>query len=142
MKYIIGTIALLSAAGLWVAYENDFSFSPNAPEKYTDLMKMGDRCVGITEKSATNLVAVVEFQKLEIAGRKSRVMQSCMNDNGYFENPVWLSFSTPIAKITSRKTGVSFNEALENMRRTSMLVFKAEKKQPLFWVQAKAPATK
>jgi hypothetical protein len=65
-----------------------------------------------------------------------------MNDNGYFENPVWLSFSTPIAKITSSKTGVSFNEALENMRRTSMLVFKAEKKQPLFWVQAKAPATK
>jgi len=141
LKYIIAFITFLAALGFWVAYQNDFSFSSNAPEKYTDLMQMGDRCVGISENAASKLVAVVEYQKLEIAGRKSRVLLNCMNDNGYFENPAWTSYATPIAKDTANKTGVSFNEAIENMRRASMLVFKTKKDEPIFWVQAKASTT-
>ena len=142
MKYIIAIVAFVAMLAFWVAYQNDFSMSPSAAEKYTDLMKMGDRCVGISENAAAALVAVVEFQKLEIAGRKSRVLLNCMNDNGYFENPAWLSYATPIAKETANKTGVSFNEAIENMRRASMLVFEAKRNEPIFWLQTKAKAAK
>lgn len=134
LKYIFAIITLLVALVLWFSYQNHFSFSPNGSEKYTDLMKIGDKCVGISENAAAHLVAVVEFQKLEIAGRKSRVLLNCMNDHGYFENPAWISYASPIAKETASKTGVSFNEAIENMRRISMLEFKVNKQAPTFWL--------
>lgn len=97
------------------------------------LEKDGMECVSIAEKSVANMVAVVEFQKLEIIGRKARVMRNCMQDHGYQQNPAWTTFATPIAEKTAQETNVSFDEAFETLRRQHMVIFKASNNQPLLW---------
>lgn len=97
------------------------------------LEKDGVECVGIAEKSVAHMVAVVEFQQLEIIGRKARVMRNCMQDHGYQQNAAWTIFATPLAEKIAQETKVSFDEAFENLRRQHMVIFKAQHGQPLFW---------
>ena len=93
-----------------------------------------NRCGGITERAAAHLVAVVEFQRLEIAGRKARVFKNCMKDQGYIQNRRWLKYSMPVAEKIAKETKISVEEALENLRRANMMVAKHEKNRPSFWV--------
>ncbi len=114
----------------------DFISLEKAPiAKNTALMRDGNDCVAITEKSAAHLTAVVEFQKLEIIGRKARVMRSCMEDHGYLQNPAWTSYATPLAEEKARLQKISFNEAFENLRRQDMVLFQTESKKPLYWMR-------
>ena len=66
------------------------------------LEKIGDECAGIADNAVATMVAVVEFQKLEIQGRKIHVMRLCMADNGFQENPSWLEYAKPIAQGVSQ----------------------------------------
>lgn len=91
-------------------------------------------CEDITEKAAKDLVAVVEFQKLEIAGRKAHVFKQCMHDRGYIESPDWLAYSQPVASQIAQETQVSVDEALENLRRQHMMHAYGESKRPSYWV--------
>ncbi|MDP2193407.1 MAG: hypothetical protein Q8K36_02645 [Alphaproteobacteria bacterium] len=107
-----------------------------APED--DTLKMAvNTCEGITERSASHLVAIVEFQKLEIAGRKARVYQLCMQDHGYIENPEWLTYSAPLAEKVAKETSISVDEALENLRRANMVVAKHVQGRPPYWTVTK-----
>jgi len=92
-------------------------------------------CDDITERAAAHLVAVVEFQRLEIIGRKARVFKMCMQDRGYVENTKWLSVSQPVAARTAKKESISVSEALENLRRAQMKWTKVEKNKPSYWVR-------
>lgn len=94
-------------------------------------------CEDITEKAAKHLVAVVEFQKLEIAGRKAHVFKQCMHDRGYMENPEWLVFSQPVANNTAKASQVSVDEAIENLRRQHMMQVNGEAKRPSYWIKQK-----
>lgn len=94
-------------------------------------------CEGITERAAADLVAIVEFQKLEIAGRKAHVFKMCMGDRGYTENPSWLTYSKPIASITSKETTVSADATLESLRRVDMFIASGEQKRPSYWIRRK-----
>lgn len=98
----------------------------------SQLEKIGDECAGIADNAVATMVAVVEFQKLEIQGRKIHVMRLCMADNGYQENPSWLEYAKPIAQKRAIKDGLSLDEALEDLKRTDMMIFQ-QGRQPLYW---------
>lgn len=130
-------MVIFVAIGLFVAWliNMDYIALGEQPiEKNTALMRDGNACVAIAEKSISHMVAVVEFQKLEIIGRKARVMRNCMDDHGYIQNPTWTSYATPIAQATAKSQQISFNEAFENLRRQDMVIFQNNAKIPLYWM--------
>lgn len=94
-----------------------------------------DQCGDMTERAAAHLVAKVEFQRLEIIGRKARVFKMCMQDHGYIENKAWFADRHPEAVKISNMTSISINEALENLRRADMVIANDELDRPIYWVK-------
>ncbi len=123
---------------LAVLVVNRFAFLPSNQTKpqSTQLLQTIDECVGIADKSVAHMSVVVAFQALEIAGRKVRVLQNCMNDRAYIENPAWVKYAEPIAQKNATLSQVSFNEAYENFRREAMLVTTTLTDRPVYWVPA------
>lgn len=116
-----------------------FSFGLYRPKvasqhEKTLLEQVGDQCAGISENSVANMPAIVEFQKLEIEGRKVNVMRRCMADHGYFENPEWTIYAKPIAHRDSIAQGISEDEAIENLRRKQMVRLKPHDHDLIYWV--------
>lgn len=107
-------------------------------QEITQLEHMGDECVGISEKAVIGMTPVVEFQKLELQSRKANVLKSCMADRGFHENPAWRKYAEPLAKITALKQKISFDEAIETMRKADMLLFKKQTQRPLYWLASKS----
>ena len=132
VKYVIVVLVLLAVGGIWQFYNTQSE--ETKPKEYTALARAIDECDVITEKAAANLVAVVEFQKLEIVGRKARVFKICMQDHGYKENPAWTKYAEPIAGQKAKTENISQDEAFENLRRATMMVTTAKQNEPLFWV--------
>jgi hypothetical protein len=109
------------------------------PRQLTALERVGDECGLIAEKAASALPEALPFQKLEKAARQSRVLQSCMNDRGYMENPAWVAYAEPIAKKTAEQANISVNEAYETLRRNKMVTFyESDAKTPLYWIPSKS----
>jgi hypothetical protein len=109
------------------------------PRQLTALERVGDECGLIAEKAASALPEALPFQKLEKAARQSRVLQSCMNDRGYMENPAWVAYAEPIAKKTAEQANISVNEAYETLRRNKMVTFyESDAKTPLYWILSKS----
>lgn len=125
-------VILLITASVWLYYNTQTE--PVTLQTNQALNQALLDCDGITERAASHLVAVVEFQKLEIAGRKARVFKLCMNDHGYIENIHWLAYITPLAEKTAKESNISVNEALENERRAHMTQSTGEGKRPTYWV--------
>ena len=95
---------------------------------------MGDECVGISEKAVIGMTPVVEFQKLELLSRKANVLKNCMADRGFREDFAWRKYAEPLAKINASKQNISFDEAIETMRKADMLLFKKQPQRPLYWL--------
>ncbi|HSH72645.1 MAG TPA: hypothetical protein VK974_06280 [Methylophilaceae bacterium] len=107
----------------------------NPNEQNFPLRQTVNECDGITEKAALALPpAVVEFQKLEYAGRKARVFKLCMHDRGYQENAAWTQYATPLAQQHSSNGQISVDEAIENLRRADMVHLESTPKVPEYWV--------
>ena len=119
--------------------KNSLDLAVSAQEKSKDshLALTIDTCTGIADKSVAHLSAIVEFQKLEIAGRRIRVMQNCMNDKGFKENPAWVLFTESLLRKDAKSEDVSANEAYENDRRKDMFRYITTKNKPLYWIFAK-----
>ena len=127
-KLLILCVLLLGAGVLaWVEVGSLTQVKPKS-----QLQKVGDECAGIADNAVVNMVAVVEFQKLEIQGRKIHVMRLCMGDNGFQENPSWLRYANPIAQKLAIQDHLSPDEALENLKRTDMMNFQ-EGIHPVYW---------
>ena len=94
-----------------------------------------DQCGDIMERAASHLVAIVEFQRLEIIGRKARVFKMCMQDHGYNENKDWLIYGQPVAEKVAKETQISVDEALENLRRAHMKLAQGEQDRPVYWIK-------
>lgn len=124
-------ISLLIPATFYLFYLNQIPKSQHLQK--TRLEKVGDECAGIAENAVANMTAIVEFQKLEIQGRKFNVMRRCMADHGFFENPKWTTYAKPIAQSNSMKQNISEDEAIENLRRSHMVIFKINPDQPIYW---------
>lgn len=126
-------VALLAGAGWWL-FNNAETDTAQKPQN-TEFAHAVNECDAITEKAAINLVAVVEFQKLEIAGRKANVFKTCMKDRAYIENPAWTKYATPIAAQKAKTENTSKDEAFENLRRAKMIVAMPNPDEPLFWIK-------
>ena len=90
-----------------------------------------NQCDLIATKAAAELPEALPFQKLEKAARQSRVLDRCMQDRGYQENPVWVSETNKRVPDIAREQGISESEAFETLRREAML--QSEGKLPAYW---------
>jgi hypothetical protein len=132
---IIASAAIVACFAWYFLSDKQNTNSSN--HEFTRLERMGDECVGISEKAIIGMTPVVEFQKLEILSRKANVLKNCMADRGFHENAVWRKYAEPLAKINASKQNVSFDEAIENIRKVEMWVFKKQDQHPLYWVSTK-----
>ena len=132
---IIGFVAIVSfLAWFFLIYNQTQSSSK---QEVTQLERMGDECVGISEKAVIGMTPVVEFQKLELLSRKANVLKNCMADRGFREDPAWWKYAEPLAKVNASKQNISFDEAVETMRKADMLFFKKQPQRPLYWLASK-----
>lgn len=102
------------------------------------LEKTGDDCSFISEKAAMHLPEALPFQKLEKSARKARVLNQCMQDRAYTENPAWVKAAAILAKKNAETQRISYDEAYEALRRQAMYIFKSSGNMPLYWIAAKA----
>ena len=127
-------LLILSALLYWANDTFGWLTPEKSIEKPSPLSMALNICEGIADKSVANMQAVVDFQKLEIAGRRIRVLQNCMNDQGFVENAAWVAFAQPIAQQNADANHVSVDEAYEQLRRTQMAVFNSQNDEPLYWI--------
>lgn len=92
-------------------------------------------CEAISSKSVMDLPEFLEFQKIEKQGRKSRVMQMCMDDRGYKINPAWLSAMQTQAKDIASKETISIDAALEELKRKTMYLASNPSTPVLLWIK-------
>lgn len=129
--YVLGLLVLLVGAYWYNDQQGDAT-----SQSQTALARVGDECDLIAEKAAMALPEALPFQKLEKQARTARVLQTCMRDRGYVENPAWVKYAEPIAAKQAKDAHISNNEAYETLRRTHMKVFVASTSAPLYWVPA------
>lgn len=134
---IIATPLILIALGVSYWY---FNFAEvDEIKTMTALEKTGDECDAISEKAAMNLPETLEFQKLEKAARKVRVLENCMQDRAYLENPAWVKNAEPIAKKNAEAEQISYDEAYEMLRRKAMYAFNVSSGELSYWIALKKP---
>ena len=137
MKGIFAVLVpILVLAGL-MYYADSMAPDDQKPYQLSELAKVGNECEIISEKAAIKLPEGLEFQRLEKAGRKARVLETCMVDRGYQENQDWALFAKLQAEQEAKSGKLSVDEAYESLRRQYMLIYHAEKSEPIYWVLAK-----
>lgn len=137
MKGIFAVLVpVLALVGLMI-YADNMAPDDQKPYQLSELAKVGNECELISEKAAMKLPEGLEFQRQEKAGRQARVLENCMHDRGYVENPDWVLFAKLQAEQEAKFAKVSVDEAFESLRRKYMLIYQAEKAEPIYWVLAK-----
>lgn len=135
-------VALLLVLLAWVVnFYGDgdfFSLSGRqASQATTMLAKAGGECVAISEQATAHFTPKLEFQRLELAGRKANVVVRCMADRGFSQNPAWQKYAEPIAARDAAAQQISLDEAIENLKRKDMLDFAPRGNKPVYWQQVK-----
>ena len=135
---LVPALALLGM----MMYADNMAPDDQKPYQQSALAKAGVECELISDKAALQLPDGLAFQRLEKAGRQARVLEDCMKDRGYQENPDWALFAqlqaTQDSNIQiSKASKISEAEAYENLRRKYMLIYQAEKSEPLYWLALK-----
>lgn len=120
-------MAMLAAVGYW--YWQSLQLPASAPAQNA-LAHTINECDLIASKAAAALPEQLPFQKLEKAARQSRVLEHCMQDRGYQENPDWVVAANKQAKAMASAQGISDSEAYETLRRKAML---QSDQQPGYW---------
>lgn len=129
-------VPVLALVGLMM-YADNMAPDDQKPYQLSELAKVGNECELISEKAAMKLPEALAFQRLEKSGRQARVLDNCMQDRGYVENQNWTLFAKLQAEQEAKASRVSMDEAYETLRRKYMLIYQAEKAEPLYWVLAK-----
>jgi len=125
---VVLVVVLLGSAGVWY-WQSLTEVEPG--NQQTDMGQAINQCDLIATKAAAELPEALPFQKLEKAARQSRVLDRCMQDRGYQENPVWVSETSKRVPDIAREQGISESEAFETLRREAMLQSKG--KLPAYW---------
>jgi hypothetical protein len=134
-------VPALALLGMMI-YADSMAPDDQKPYQLSTLAKAGVECELISDKAAMKLPEGLAFQRLEKAGRQARVLENCMSDRGYQENPDWVLFAQLQAAQQVRANKISEAEAFENLRRKYMLVYQAEKSEPLYWQLSKKKIVK
>jgi hypothetical protein len=132
---VLPLVLITSGALYWYLYFAE----DTAVKTLTALEKTGDECSFISEKAAMQLPEALPFQKLEKAARKARVLNTCMQDRGYKENPQWVKNANPIAQKYAESQQISYDEAYETLRRKAMYTFKVMSSENSYWIIANQP---
>ena len=111
------------------------ALSPAQIKLQAELTKMGDRCLDFGERAVANDVPIVEFQMLVRLAKKTNVIEQCMTDNGYKQNPAWLTYAQPLATVNAAKNKISVSEALTNLSRADMQIFVTVANRPDYWLK-------
>lgn len=135
---LVPALALLGM----MMYADSMAPDDQKPYQLSSLAKAGVECELISDKAAMKLPDGLAFQRLEKAGRQARVLENCMNDRGYQENPDWVLFAKLQAAQQVKISEISDAEAYENLRRKYMLIYQAEKSEPLYWQTSKKKIVK
>lgn len=130
ISHVLSALGLLLVgyAGVWY-WQSLTDLEPTNTQ--SDLAQAINQCDLIANKAATELPEVLPFQKLEKAARQSRVLDRCMQDRGYQENPAWVIEASKKVPHIAHERGISENEAFESLRRQAML--QADEKAPAYW---------
>ena len=134
-------VPVLALLGMMI-YADSMAPDDQKPYQLSTLAKAGVECELISDKAAMKLPEGLAFQRLEKAGRQARVLENCMSDRGYQENPDWVLFAQLQAAQQVKSHKISEGEAFESLRRKYMLVYQAEKSEPLYWQQSKKKIVK
>lgn len=128
---VIGLLMLGGVVGLAVLYWQNLSDGEVGVAAPSPLAQAINQCDLIAGKAAAALPEALPFQRLEKAARQSRVLDRCMQDQGYQENPDWVRLAR--AKAGKAATAeVSASEAYEALRRQAMLQ-PAPAAAPAYW---------
>jgi hypothetical protein len=111
-------LLLLCYAGFWY-WQSLTEVEPSGQQ--SEVAQAIDQCDLIASKAAAELPEVLPFQKLEKAARQSRVLDRCMHDRGYEQNPAWVTQANQQASRIAHEEGISEAEAYETVRRQAML---------------------
>ncbi|PPD53747.1 MAG: hypothetical protein CTY10_08305 [Methylotenera sp.] len=126
----------IMAAILYFLYDKSGSDStPSLTPAQEQLAKMGDRCLDFGERAVASDVPIIEFQMLVRLAKKTNVIERCMTDNGYKQNPAWLKYAQPIATDNGVKNKISVSEALTSLNRADMQIFTPVANRPDYWVK-------
>ena len=116
--------------------KDDAPAKPASPtQAQAALIKIGEKCLDFGERAVAKDTPIIEFQQLEREAKRTNVIQRCMTDSGYQQNPAWLSYVQPIAKGDAEKANSSIDEAIVNLSRKHMQVFTSVTGRPDYWVK-------
>ncbi len=117
---VIGALAVMLVMGAGVLYWQNMH--EDVPETaHGELAQMINQCDLIASKAAAELPEALPFQRLEKSARQSRVLDRCMQDRGYQQNPAWVARANARAGDIAHTQNISQGEALETLRRQAML---------------------
>lgn len=117
---IVGILVAVFIIGLGVLYWQSLS-EDSADTPLSALAQTVNQCDLIASKAAAELPEALPFQKLEKAARQSRVLDRCMQDRGYQQNPAWVAKANARASEIAHAQSISQDEAYETLRRQAML---------------------
>ena len=135
--FVIIGLGLAVAANTYFYISKDDAAAKPASQTQAQaaLIKIGEKCLDFGERAVAKDTPIIEFQQLEREAKRTKVMQRCMTDNGYQQNPAWLSYAPPIAKADANKANSSIDEAIVNLSRKHMQVLSPVAGRPDYWVK-------
>jgi hypothetical protein len=117
---LVGILAGLAITGTGVLYWQNLT-QDTGDMPLSALAQTLNQCDLIAGKAAAGLPEALPFQKLEKMARQSRVLDSCMQDRGYQQDPAWVASANARAAEIAQAQNISHNEAYETLRRQAML---------------------
>lgn len=133
---IIGlALALLANIYFYTSQDDKLSKPASLTPAQTSMIKIGEKCLDFGERAVANDTPIIEFQMIVRLTKKTTVINNCMTDNGYKQNPAWLKYAEPLANAAATKSNISTSEALTNLSRSDMQVIEP-KNRPDYWVKS------
>ena len=133
---IIGLVIALAANTYFYMSKDDASAKhASQTQAQKVLITIGEKCLDFGERAVAKDTPIIEFQQLEREARRTNVIQRCMIDKGYQQNPAWLKYAQPIASTAAQKVNISIDEAIVNLSRIHMQVFTPVAGRPDYWVK-------
>lgn len=117
---VLGMLVAVFIIGVGVLHWQNLSEDPSGAPP-SALAQTINQCDLIATKAASELPEALPFQKLEKMARQSRVLDRCMQDRGYQQNPAWVTKANAHASEIAHAKSISQDEAYETLRRQAML---------------------
>ena len=134
---VIVGLGLAVAANTYFYMSKDDASAKHASQTQAQkvLITIGEKCLDFGERAVAKDTPIIEFQQLEREARRTNVIQRCMTDKGYQQNPAWLKYAQPIASTAAQKVNISIDEAIVNLSRIHIQVFTPVAGRPDYWVK-------